>query len=230
MKHTTIFLIFMTLLASCSSNTIYDEPKDLIPKDSMVLLLKDLYLATSAKSIKNKKQQKKISYTPLVYNTYKIDSLRFSTSNFFYTSKVDVYEPMLDQVMALLKKEQVFFTEAKKIKDSIFNDSIKKKKEKMTKDPKEKEFEKFDVSKKRRSPKEFLKKKKAFFFFKNSLGLLLFLETSNFSNSFSLGSFVIFSFFFFIESLKIESFIFFASVKKTCSFFNNAITWSSIGS
>lgn len=160
MKHTTIFLIFMTLLASCSSNTIYDEPKDLIPKDSMVLLLKDLYLATSAKSIKNKKQQKKISYTPLVYNTYKIDSLRFSTSNFFYTSKVDVYEPMLDQVMELLKKEQVFFTEAKKIKDSIFNDSIKKKK--ITKDPKEKEFEKFDVSKKRRrSPKEFLKKKKA---------------------------------------------------------------------
>ena len=160
MKHTTIFLIFMTLLASCSSNTIYDEPKDLIPKDSMVLLLKDLYLATSAKSIKNKKQQKKISYTPLVYNTYKIDSLRFSTSNFFYTSKVDVYEPMLDQVMELLKKEQVFFTKAKKIKDSIFNDSIKKKK--ITKDPKEKEFEKFDVSKKRRrSPKEFLKKKKA---------------------------------------------------------------------
>lgn len=160
MKHTTIFLIFMTLLASCSSNTIYDEPKDLIPKDSMVLLLKDLYLATSAKSIKNKKQQKKISYTPLVYNTYKIDSLRFSTSNFFYTSKVDVYEPMLDQVMELLKKEQVFFKEAKKIKDSIFNDSIKKKK--ITKDTKEKEFEKFDVSKKRRrSPKEFLKKKKA---------------------------------------------------------------------
>ena len=149
----------MTLLASCSSNTIYDEPKDLIPKDSMVLLLKDLYLATSAKSIKNKKQQKKISYTPLVYNTYKIDSLRFSSSNFFYTSKVDVYEPMLDQVMALLKKEQVFFTEAKKIKDSIFNDSIKKKK--ITKDTKEKELKNFDVSKKRRSPKEFLKKKKA---------------------------------------------------------------------
>ena len=67
---------------------------------------------------------------------------------------------MLDQVMALLKKEQVFFTQAKKIKDSIFNDSIKKKK--ITKDTKEKEFEKFDVSKKRRrSPKEFLKKKKA---------------------------------------------------------------------
>lgn len=161
MKHTTIFLIFMTLLASCSSNTIYDEPKDLIPKDSMVLLLKDLYLATSAKSIKNKKQQKKISYTPLVYNTYKIDSLRFSASNFFYTSKVDVYEPMLDQVMELLKKEQVFFTQAKKIKDSIFNDSIKKKKEKMTEEIKDKELKNFDVSKKRRNPKEFFKTKKS---------------------------------------------------------------------
>ena len=161
MKHTTIFLIFMTLLASCSSNTIYDEPKDLIPKDSMVLLLKDLYLATSAKSIKNKKQQKKISYTPLVYNTYKIDSLRFSTSNFFYTSKVDVYEPMLDQVMELLKKEQGFFTQTKKIKDSIFNDSIKKKKEKMTEEIKDKELKNFDVSKKRRNPKEFFKTKKS---------------------------------------------------------------------
>ena len=159
MKNSITYLILIVLFASCRSNTIYEEPIDLIPKDSMVLLLKDLYLATSAKSIKNKKQQKKISYTPLVYNTYKIDSLRFSTSNFFYTSKVDVYEPMLDQVMALLKKEQVFFTEAKKIKDSIFNDSIKKKK--ITKDPKEKELKKFDVSKKRRSPKEFLKKKKA---------------------------------------------------------------------
>ena len=46
-----------------------------------------------------------------------------------------------------------------KYDDTYFNDSIKKKK--ITKDPKEKELKKFDVSKKRRSPKEFLKKKKA---------------------------------------------------------------------
>ena len=45
-KKPFIALILFSLLTSCSSNTIFEEPKDLIPKDSMVLLLKDLVLAT----------------------------------------------------------------------------------------------------------------------------------------------------------------------------------------
>ena len=158
MKNLLIFLVLISLLTSCIGNTIYEKPKDLIPKDSMILLLKELYLATSANSVKNIRQQKKISYTPLVYNLYKIDSLRFRTSNLFYTSEVDVYEPMLDQVLVLLKKERAFFTKIKKEKDSIFSDSIKKKKFQMTK--KKNETGEFDISKKRRLPKGFLKNKK----------------------------------------------------------------------
>ena len=112
-KHITcLFLII--LLASCRSNTIYDEPIDLIPKDTMVMLLKDLYLASSAKSIKNRRQQRKVSYITLVYNKYNIDSLRFNASNLYYTSKIDVYEPMLNEVTELLEKEEVFFKKAKK--------------------------------------------------------------------------------------------------------------------
>jgi hypothetical protein len=115
-------------LYSCTSNTIYEKPKDLIPKDSMILLLKDLYIASSAKSIKNKNLQRKISYIPLVYNLYKIDSLRFKTSNIYYTSRVDDYQPMLDQVLVLLKKDQAFFTNIRKVRDSILKDSLKKNK------------------------------------------------------------------------------------------------------
>tara|TARA_R110000787_G_scaffold25308_7_gene71163 strand:- start:4196 stop:4681 length:486 start_codon:yes stop_codon:yes gene_type:complete len=126
MKKILVVFVLVPLLYSCTSNTIYKKPKDLIPKDSMILLLKDLYIASSAKSIKNKNLQRKISYIPLVYNLYKIDSLRFNNSNIYYTSRVDDYQPILDQVLVLLKKEQAFFTNIKKVRDSVLQDSLKK--------------------------------------------------------------------------------------------------------
>ena len=135
---------------SCKSNTIYDEPVDLIPKDSMMMLLKDLYLATAAKNIKNARQQKKVSYTTLVYNKYNIDSLRFNSSNLYYTSKIDVYEPMLNEITALLKKEQEFFTEAKKIKDSLYTDSLLNNSIKIKKELKTEDIKKIDLLNKKK--------------------------------------------------------------------------------
>ena len=159
MKNRITSLILIVLFMSCKNNTIYDEPLDLIPKDSMMMLLKDLYLATAAKSIKNSRQQKKVSYTTLVYNKYNIDSLRFNSSNLYYTSKIDVYEPMLNEITAILKKEQEFFTEAKKIKDSLFNDSLLKFTDKIRKDRKIKDSKKLDLLRKRKKFKEFSKEK-----------------------------------------------------------------------
>ena len=106
MKNSITCLVLIVLFTSCRSNTIYEEPVDLIPKDSMMMLLKDLYLATAAKNIKNKRQQRKVSYITLIYNKYNIDSLRFNRSNLYYTSKIDVYEPMLNEITELLEKEQ----------------------------------------------------------------------------------------------------------------------------
>ena len=158
MKNRITSLILIILFVSCKSNTIYDEPVDLIPKDSMMMLLKDLYLATAAKNIKNARQQKKVSYTTLVYNKYNIDSLRFNSSNLYYTSKIDVYEPMLNEITALLKKEQEFFTEAKKIKDSLYNDSLKNISYKIKKEQKIKELKKVDILKKTENLKKFQRK------------------------------------------------------------------------
>ena len=126
-----IFLGLFSVLVSCTGNTIYEKPKDLIPRDSMILLLKELYLATSAKSLKNVNQQRRINYVPLVYERYKIDSLRFNRSNFHYISKIDIYESILSEVLVLLRKEQVAFSEMKRVEDSILNDSLKKKRYRM---------------------------------------------------------------------------------------------------
>jgi len=150
MKNRITSLMLIILFASCKSNTIYDEPLDLIPKDSMMMLLKDLYLATAAKSIKNSRQQKKVSYTTLVYNKYNIDSLRFNSSNLYYTSKIDVYEPMLNEITALLKKEQEFFTEAKKIKDSLYTDSLLNNSIKIKKELKTEDIKKIDLLNKKK--------------------------------------------------------------------------------
>ena len=158
MKNSITYLILIVLFASCRSNTIYEEPKDLIPKDYMMMLLKDLYLATAAKNIKNKRQQKKVSYITLVYNKYNIDSLRFNTSNLYYTSKIDIYEPMLNEITELLEKEQEFFTKAKKIKDSLYNDSLKNISYKIKKEQKIKELKKVDILKKTENLKKFQRK------------------------------------------------------------------------
>ena len=158
MKNSITCLVLIVLFTSCRSNTIYEEPVDLIPKDSMMMLLKDLYLATAAKNIKNKRQQRKVSYITLIYNKYNIDSLRFNRSNLYYTSKIDVYEPMLNEITELLEKEQEFFTKAKKIKDSLYNDSLKNISYKIKKEQKIKELKKVDILKKTENLKKFQRK------------------------------------------------------------------------
>jgi hypothetical protein len=99
----------------------------------MVLLLKDLYLASAAKNIKNIKQRRRISYLPLIYNLYKIDSSRFQNSSLYYTSKIDEYQPMLQEALTLLENERTSLAKIKKTQDSIRQDSIKKRRQELIK-------------------------------------------------------------------------------------------------
>lgn len=116
----TIILIYFSII-SCTSNTIYKKPKNLIPKDQMVDLLVDMQLALGAKSIKNKDDKKNIEYMHLVYNKYGIDSAQFATSNFYYTTNIDTYNDILKDVKnRLLKMKKKYET------DINTNDYIKK--------------------------------------------------------------------------------------------------------
>ena len=126
MKTFRIFFVLVFLCLSCTSNSIYKKPDDLISKDSMKMILKDLYLASAAKNIKNKRQQRRFSYIPLVYQKYKIDSTRFKESSLYYTSRIDDYEPMLKEVLKLLEDERAMYAKQRATRDSIRQDSIKK--------------------------------------------------------------------------------------------------------
>ena len=120
-----IVLIFLSIIfVNCTSNTILEKPKDLIPKEQMVDLITDLFLANEAKSIKNENLERNINYSPLIYEKYKIDSLRFKESNLYYTSKIDEYNDILNEVDKRLKTLLEEFEASITEKDSI--DSIDK--------------------------------------------------------------------------------------------------------
>lgn len=158
MKFKEIYIVVFScfMFVSCTSNTIYEEPKDLIQKDTMALLLKDMYLAVAAKNVTNKNSQRRFSYIPLVYEKYKIDSARFQRSNLYYTSKIDIYEPLLEGILKDLEADRKLFARQKKVRDSIRKDSISKAKKKLTQ--KNRRLQKsFELDPKSRKKKEKLR-------------------------------------------------------------------------
>ncbi len=122
---------FIFSLLSCTSNTIFEKPKDLIPKDTMSLLIQEMMTASSARFIKNKNLQKDINYMPFVYDKFKIDSVRFQTSNLYYMSTIDDYVKILEQAKNELDSKLEYHKKIKKEKDSLRKDSLKSKKAKI---------------------------------------------------------------------------------------------------
>lgn len=126
-------LFVLLFLCSCTSNTIYKKPKDLLSKDSLVLLLTDMTLATSARTVKNKNLERNINYMPFVFEKYKIDSARFKTSNEYYISKIDGYTEILEAVKKNIENLNTKYAKELKIKDSLSLLDVQKEKPKKIK-------------------------------------------------------------------------------------------------
>lgn len=124
------YLLISIFLASCTSNTIFEKPENLIPKDTMSLLIQELMIATSAKYVKNKNLQKDVNYMPFVFDRFKIDSTRFQTSNMYYMSKIDLYQEILRDAKTQLEKQKEILNKIQTKKDSIRADSLLKTREK----------------------------------------------------------------------------------------------------
>ncbi len=75
----------------------------------MIEIWKDIYIARGARHIKTKELRKNINYIPLVFKKHQIDSLQFSESNLYYTSRIDDYEKMFLEVEKQLKEQQEIY-------------------------------------------------------------------------------------------------------------------------
>ena len=118
MRSIRSILIFV-LFASCTSNTIYKKPDDLIPEDQMVNILVDMYIANAAKNIKTKDVPRKVNYQALIYKKYGIDSLRFHNSNVYYMSRIDDYEAIYKKATSRIINLRDSVEAIKKNRDSI---------------------------------------------------------------------------------------------------------------
>ena len=125
MKKKSYILSFLVLV-SCTSNTIFEKPEDLIPKDTMSILVQEMLIASSAQYIKNKNLERNVNYMPFVYDRFQIDSVRFQKSNMYYMSKVDEYREIFEDAKNSLEKRKAVFDKMKTVKDSLRRDSIKK--------------------------------------------------------------------------------------------------------
>lgn len=119
MKNLSSVFIVLLLVVSCTSNTIYEKPKDLLSKNKMADILTDMYIAEGAKSVNNKNLERLVDYMPLVYEKHKIDSLQFASSNFYYNSRIDDYEAIYKMVDQRLKKLHTKYDTILKKADSL---------------------------------------------------------------------------------------------------------------
>lgn len=82
-----------------------EKPDNLIPKETMVALLTEIYLGNSARSIDNKRiREQGVKLDSFLFATYNVDSLQFAKSNAYYTADINTYNEIFNEVHARLEK------------------------------------------------------------------------------------------------------------------------------
>lgn len=95
--------IIIVLLIGCQDIKRPEKPKDLIPKEKMISILTEAYLANASQSVRNQAiYAEAIDLDSLIYAKFGIDSLQFKKSNDYYSFDFNTYIDMLSEVEANL--------------------------------------------------------------------------------------------------------------------------------
>lgn len=115
-----VFLGFFTLFFSCNEKLI-DKPENLIAREKMVEVLKDLALANAAKNTNIVVlRENDIEPTTYVFEKYGIDSIQFTQSDTYYASLPGgEYESIYKEVEQQLEDESKRLEEARQLNDSL---------------------------------------------------------------------------------------------------------------
>lgn len=105
MKKLALILSVAMLLLNCDSHAP-EKPKNLIEKDMMVDILYDLYVINALKSNDAKFLSRGVTPAKFIYHKYKIDSLQFAQSDFYYASDLEDYEKLYERVTEKLQENK----------------------------------------------------------------------------------------------------------------------------
>ena len=93
------FILLIILAAGCQDVERPEPPEDLIALDKMADIMTEVYLGNAAKSVNNKIiRQSGIKLDSFVYGKYGIDSMQFVRSNAYYTSNLNAYNELFQEV------------------------------------------------------------------------------------------------------------------------------------
>lgn len=93
------FIGCLLLLTACQHVERPEQPEDLIALDKMADIMTEVYLGNAAKSVNNKIiRQSGMKLDSFVYKKYDIDSMQFVRSNAYYTSNLDAYNQLFQEV------------------------------------------------------------------------------------------------------------------------------------
>ncbi|SNR55903.1 protein of unknown function [Maribacter sedimenticola] len=119
MKKYLGIVLLMLVFVSCAESLI-EKPDNLIPKEKMVLILKDMAIVNAAKGTNlGKLKDNGIEPTEFIFEKYEIDSAQFVDSDRYYASLPLVYESLYKQVETSLEQQREQVETAKKVKDSL---------------------------------------------------------------------------------------------------------------
>ena len=104
MNKIALFLLACVVFWSCQDVDRPEKPDNLISKDEMVNILTDVYIANAARSVNNRAiREQGIKLDSAIYKKYNIDSLQFARSNAWYTSNLNTYSSIFQQVQQRLE-------------------------------------------------------------------------------------------------------------------------------
>ena len=125
MKKGALVLILI-LLISCVERLI-EKPENLITEDKMTDILFDLSLLVATKNT-NKEilKDNNIDIMEYLYSKYKIDSVQFVQSDFYYASIPAVYESIYEEVETRLDDRKKELQEERTLKSERSKNANKK--------------------------------------------------------------------------------------------------------
>lgn len=128
MRRYSLNILIVFVLMSCGEKLL-EAPEDLIPRDKMVLILKDMAIVNAAKGAnKGILKDNAVEPTSYIFEKYEIDSAQFVESDRYYASLPVEYEAIYTEIETILKEEKEQLEAEKKIADSLKMNSIQQSK------------------------------------------------------------------------------------------------------
>lgn len=119
-----ILLLLVCSFFSCQNVQRPEKPTDLIPKEKMVDILTESYLATAARGVGNKNVLgQNVKLDSLIYAKYQIDSLQFLKSNDYYAADINSYIEIFEEVQNRLSEMERDYDSAREVEQQL-QDSI----------------------------------------------------------------------------------------------------------